>query len=350
MGDPLAHIQTISRVKRPFPSRPDHSSADPVQLWTNYFKMAIGNPDLVLYLYDMSFEAFPPEGSTPPDEEIPVPKGKKLIQVIRCALNTPTFTDISSEIATDFGKTLVSCKKFGKDKLKTEQFQFRAENEIKPRTDATRFQMTLTETEKTPVSDLTSFLVSGGIGEGGDKNIKPIMHALDIILGHYGKLSLNIATPKRGKSFPLEPSRSEEFRLAGPKMNEGYLRGIYGFFASVRATTNQTLVNCNACCGAFYKSISLVEFFGLFNVRQNSFPSREQLKNLEKAIQGLRVELTHLKNDDNTPIRSIIGFARSYGGPEDVEFDHEKDGKTYTVAAYWKIKSSLLIASAHLIH
>ena len=89
-------------------------------------------------------------------------------------------------------------------------------------------------------------------------------------------------------------------------------------------------VNCNACCGAFYKPGPLVDLFAMFIFDQN--PSPEQLKRLEKAIQGLRVALTHLKNE--RPLRTVFGLAHPYGGPRKVKFFLSKENKTYTIADY----------------
>lgn len=62
MGDSLARIQTIDVDEGLFPIRPDlgnTSIQESVQLWANYFAMELHKRDLVLYLYNMAFEAFP---------------------------------------------------------------------------------------------------------------------------------------------------------------------------------------------------------------------------------------------------------------------------------------------------
>lgn len=344
MGDLLNRIQTLGIDDDLFAVRPDHgvqSVRNEFSLWANYFEMALQKPNLVLYLYQMSFEAFPPKGEPPPEKEITIPTGKKLMQVIRCALETSTFTEIKSEVATDFGKTLISCKKLEESQMQTGQFKFWAENEIenevpKPRKLATRFRMTLEKKGQLHLSNLLKYLASNTKREGAYEDTMPLVQALDIILDHYGKLSLKIATPKKGKCFPLEPT--EPFDLEGPKGTRGYLRGVRGFFASVRATTDRTLVNCNACCGAFYKPGPLDLLFAMFIPSRNA--NYEQLKRLEKAIQGLRVELDYHKNDDDgqpmRSLRTIFGLAHPYRGPKELEFHHKKENKTYTVADYWK--------------
>ena len=354
MGDLLARIQTTEANDCLFPLRPDYggpAGVNTVPLWANYFELNLQKPDLDLYLYEMTLEAIPPNGS--PEKEVTVPEGKKLMQVIRCALRTSTFESIKHDIATDFGRTLISHKKLESKEMKTGKFKFWAENEIenevpRPRKNASRFQMTLRDRGKLPLPDLVNYLASNTNREGGYEEILPIVQALDIVLGHYGKFSLKITTPKQGKCFPLDPTASEVFRLQGPKSSQGYLQGVRGFFATVRATTERTLVNCNACCGAFYRPGPLEDLFKMFVFpNQQSFPA--DAKRLEKAIQGLRVELTHLKDAENNPIRSIrtiFGLAHPYDGPRNVTFYHKEDEKTYTIADYWAKKGIFLVRSA----
>lgn len=340
---------------RLFPVRPDYGDQGAkknVSLWANYFQMTLQNPDLVLYHYEMTFEAFPPKGSPPPEREMTIPEGRKLMQIVRCALRTSTFDNIKSDIATDFSKLLVSSKKLEDIQLRAGQFKFWAENEIQdgvpsPRAKANRFRMTLKLRDNGEIraSKLLEYLASSTNIDGAYESILPIVQALDIIIGHSGKFSLDTVTPKQGKCFPLNKSdlnNSAKFKLEGPRSTKGYLEGVRGYFASVRATTNRLLVNCNACCGAFYTAVPLVDVFGMFT-RDQSLPP-VQWKRLEKAIQGLRVELTHIQ--DKRALRTVFGLAHPYNGPRDVRFFHERDEKTYTVAEYWTKKGDSLVESA----
>ena len=61
----------------------------------------------------------------------------------------------------------------------------------------------------------------------------------------------------------------------------------------------------------------------------------EECKRLESAIQGLRVELLHLKDGDHMPMRTVFGLAHPYAGPGRVGFYHKVDNRTYTVVEYW---------------
>lgn len=333
----MAHVQTTDVQNGLFAERPDDGTYQPrsgVELWANYFEMAFQKPELVLHIYEITFKSFSP------DKELKIPEGKKLVQVIRCALRLSTFKEVESDIATDFSKKLISCKRLGEKQMVTGKFKFWAETEIekgepKPRKQAIRFQMFLAHTQELRVSDLATYLASDAGDKGAYEKSLPIIQALDIILGHRVKLSLEVATPKQGKVFPCQPTNAEMFQLGGPQV-PSYLQGIRGFFASVRATTDRPLVNCNACCGAFYIPGSLKDLFRMFITDQT--PTQEQCKRLESAIQGLRVELTHLKDEKKEPIRTlrtIFGLAHPYRGPRQATFYHEGDKKLYTVAEYW---------------
>ena len=190
------------------------------------------------------------------------------------------------------------------------------------------------------VSKILEYLASSNKIEGAYESILPMVQALDIILGHSAGLSLETVTPKQGKCFPLKDRKT--FKLEGPRGTTGYLEGVRGYFASVRATTNCLLVNCNACRGAFYVAVPLVNLFGMFF--QDQSPNPEHWRRLEKAIQGLRVELTHIK--DKRALRTVFGLAHAYNGPRDVRFFHENEQKTYTVAKYWTKKGVSFVKSA----
>ena len=337
MAHSYAHVQTVDVTDGLFALRPDYGVQGSVQLWANYFPMVFKNPKLVLFIYEMTFKAFPPKVSSDSNEELKVPEGKRLVQVIRCALNTSNMDKVKLDIATDFSKKLISCKRLGSDQMATGKFSFQAENETTLRRNPNRFQMFLEPKGELRVSDLMAYLASNAQGRGLHENILPIIQALDIILGHRAKLSLNTATPKHGKCFPQRPAtgqnNNESFRLEGPPKTEGYLHGVRGFFASVRATTDRPLVNCNACVGAFYKISPLDHLFGMFISSRN--PSVEDCKRLESAIQGLRVELLHLPDEGHKPMRTIFGLAHPYAGPAQASFYHKVDERKYTVAQYW---------------
>ena len=333
----------------PYPNRPDYGinvGKATVQMWANYFPLTFKNPNLVLYIYDMTFEPLQhttSKDSPSSERKLTAPEGKKLAQVIRCALCSPTFDKARSNIATDFSKILVSSKMLDEEEMKSVKIDTWGENESQPHTDAPQFQMTIQPTIDLRVSDLLNSLKSSAQGSGALDKVPPIIQALDIVLGHQAKMSLEIATPKRGKCFRLQPNDTEKFRLQGPGRFDGYLHGVRGFFASIRATSNRPLVNCNACCGAFYKDGPLQNIFAMFIGR---YATTADYKKLEYAIQGLRVELTHLPNQHGRPvrpIRTIFGLARGYGGPNQVKFTHKGENMTYTVASYWNNKSECLV-------
>ena len=176
---------------------------------------------------------------------------------------------VTSDLATDFSKISISCKKPGSDQMQTGRFNFRAENETTLRTNPHPFQMFLQQKDELCVFDLLDYLASSAQGRGLHENIRPIIQALDIILSHRSKLSLDNATPKQGKCLPQRPDANETFPLQCPLNTLNYLHGNRGFFASVRATTDRTLLNGNACVGALYKESHLDDLFWMFLSNQN---------------------------------------------------------------------------------
>ena len=138
--------------------------------------------------------------------------------------------------------------------------------------------------------------------------------------------------PKQGKCFPERPNANETFPRQGPPNTPGDLHGVRGFSASVRATTDRTLVNYNACVGAIYKESHLDDLFCIFLSCQ--YPSVKEYKRLESAIQGLRAELLHLVDGDHKSMRTTFGLALPYAGPGRVGFHDKDDERTYTVAGY----------------
>lgn len=87
MAHSFALVQTVDAKDGLFALRPDVGHQGSVQVWANYFGMAFRNPKLVLYILEMTFKAFPPKASPDPNEELSVPEGKKLVQVIRYGLS-----------------------------------------------------------------------------------------------------------------------------------------------------------------------------------------------------------------------------------------------------------------------
>ena len=336
--DASAHIQTVDPQNSLLAIRPDYGNQSPKgsdSLWANYFQMNLTNKLLVLYLYTIYLETFDSDSKPLSEAEKAAPTGKKLVQIIRCGLRTPTFNKVQSDIATNFSNMLTSCRKLGNDQIQTDKFKFWAENEIRngiprPRSNALQYRMTLKQNGELRISDLLDYLASGTQGRGANENISQIIQALDMILCYRSKLDFsNVATPKKGKCFPIG-ANTDFFNLTRYGAYS-YLQGVRGFFASVRASTDRTLVNCNACCGVFYQPGSLVT---LYNSFLPANPSSYDYKRLQSAIRGLRVQPTQ---PQDSPVRTIFGLTRDYEGPRKASFTAE-DGIHYTVEKYWAKK------------
>ena len=60
----------------------------------------------------------------------------------------------------------------------------------------------------------------------------------------------------------------------------------------------------------------------------------EECERLQSAIQGLRVGLAGLKDEDHKLMGTIFGLAHPYAGPGQVGVYHKVDDRLYTVAEY----------------
>ena len=136
-----------------------------------FFRDGFQKPKIGSLHYEMTFKVLSPKASPDPNEELSVPEGKELVQVVRCALSTLNMQKVKSDIATNFSKILISCKKLGSDQVKTGKFSFQAENETTLRTDPNRVQMFLQQKGELCFSDLLGYLASSAQGRRLHENI-----------------------------------------------------------------------------------------------------------------------------------------------------------------------------------
>lgn len=94
----LASALAASSLDVKLPPRPAYgTSGRAIVLYTNYFELKGINPDTELYRYSVSFQ---------PDNELPKPKKKRLVELL---LNTSPFAGLP--IASDWAQILVTPKK-----------------------------------------------------------------------------------------------------------------------------------------------------------------------------------------------------------------------------------------------
>ena len=266
------------------------------------------SPKLILHRYSIAIS--------------PDATGKKLAQIVRLMYLDDYFSTLKDDMVTDFRSNIISRVQFKSPRIVV-KIKYRNENEDTPKESATEYQVKIEESGRFPVETLIASLTSTSIDIYPDK--PSAVQALNIILGHHGKASQEIATVGKNKSFSITGNGTGDLRSG--------LIALRGFFTSVRAATARILVNINVTNGAFYEPAPL-------NVAMNKH-GLKSLPVLERFLKRIRVKVIHLpekKNAAGQPvprIKTIMGLAsksdgqgsehppivKAFGaGPRDVQF------------------------------
>lgn len=276
------------------------TKGNPVTLSTNHFKLAI-RPGLKLYRYSITVS--------------PEAKGKKLTQMIKEALSLPEFDLLRPVIFSDFSAFLLSPQMLPGDLLKVSvpykkgdgakdpndakssndnEISSGAEDSSDPRKYYVRFEFIR----------MVDFINATNAQDGSaNQGNLPIAQDLDIVLGHYRKLSPDIAMIGKRKAFPLRvPNVEPIFLSEGQREERALLAALRGFFSSVRLGTAGILVNVNVSHGPFYVPRQLPFVFRMIENRPQVHATR-----IPGLLKTLRVELTHLQ--PKKILRTISGYA-----------------------------------------
>ena len=295
---PSEEIQ-VKHQKRPGPVA---SKGDEVTLATNYFGLSV-KPGLELYRYSITVS--------------PEAKGKKLSQMIKDALLLQIFDALRPGLVSDFAAFLLSRKPLPDDLSKVlvpykKDTSTKDSNDSKPPAGT---KSTITAKDSNDPEHSSTYSVTFGyirmveirndtkIQTTADQVNLPMVQDLDIVLGHYRKLSSDISMVGKRRAFRLSIlknlSDSDYQNLA---MENSLLVAIRGFFSSVRLSTKGFLVNINVTHGTFYKDRYLPEWLQMVQARPEVHSTR-----VEGLLQGLRVKLCHLSPQ---VIKTISGFAK----------------------------------------
>ena len=297
--------QEVVRLKGQ-PPRPPSSLRNHIPLASNHFQLT-HEANLVLWHYQIIVH--------------PEIKGPKLTQVIKTALNSGSLRNLKPNIVTDFSAIMLSVQDIPQEFRKF-KLQYMSEVETQASQDAKVYTISLDPIGTVDLSNSVAYLQQLPIDPSG----LPIEQALDIVLGHYRKLSDEIAIVNKRKAF-LVTAKAERHDL-------GFLNALRGYFSSVRMSQSSFLVNINVSHGAFYKVPKrLFEIIQWLERQQNV-----QRSKVPGLLRGLRVRSSHIprvwsfwgypRSSDGKgymlhPPRFAVANAVSYT-PEQIEFFHEK--------------------------
>ena len=291
-----ALMKTAAQARMPL--RPGYGTQGrPVMLWANYFEMA-APMDLVLFRY--SIEILPAAGG-----RVPVGRKAKRVIEILCEEHFAAYQHI---LATDCKSNLI-CK----SELPLEEqgyvIQHRLEDEDDPPPSAPSYKVRLQPTGTLSISELMDYLTSSNASElFGSK--EEIIQALNIVMGHYPKVSRHIFSKGANRHFSMTPEPFDIINLGGG------LQAVRGFFVSVRAATCRILLNVQVAHTPCYEGGPLGLLMDTF-LRQNG----GNMFRLANFVKKLRVQVTHIvrKNrvgQEVARIKTVAGLASPGDGPE----------------------------------
>lgn len=319
-----------------FPGRPGHGTqGKKIILRTNYFHVQsayeAGRLEHVVDLHRYNI-------STTPADTLSKPKKRRLVEMI--AETTP-FQGIGW--ATDYSSFFVTTKELPSRDLRG-TIELRDANEppfpppqqgeppnIQQARRRRSKQYRIQYTNSFTLSQLVDSLRANGAGAffaaRGD-----IIQMLNVIIAKKANTTANVYNTSLNKFYPDNGHPlTQEINLGAG------LRGLRGYYASVRTSTRRILLNLNVSSAAFYKAIPLRalmnEVIGNDRLPRNA----HDLPALEAFLKHLRVETKYLKahnangkdkvDNNGQPIvarksKSIFGFAKRppFGHAKQVTF------------------------------
>ncbi|KAI0554701.1 ribonuclease H-like domain-containing protein [Xylaria curta] len=296
-------------LREVFPPRPSYGKqGGRIILRANYFTL---EPSLKLVLYRYSWsvkkeekqESGKQDGKKNKAQEL---EGKKLGRVIQLCLESPGLAEFQNDVVTDFRAVLIARRDIPDQEI---TIAYRAEGEVDPRPNATRYTMELKKNQTLHAADLVSHLTSTDLNSqyGGQLDA---VQALNILVNHYAKSSSEVTTLGTSKSFP--PVRADDKDHKGPKNYEDLgagLTAVRGYFTSVRAATARMLLNANVSHAAFYSKGSLGDVMKSFLQANEDNPYK-----LASFLKRVRITVNHLEKKNNKGqivqrVKTIYGLA-----------------------------------------
>jgi hypothetical protein len=335
------------------PRRPGYGTEGrKIVLSTNFFKLTGTNPSKSeFHRYSVTLQ---------PDNEIPKPKRKRIIQLL---LQRSPFKDVTC--SSDWAQVIISTAKLdlGASRQSYDIEWYPADGQPLPARAADESESTKKARKRNSFTVLVesigdvslselmkdlSFSVSGGTYP---KKME-IIQALNIMLSHGPSTDSNIVTVGQNKYYPFQ-GHAQAVIL---DLTQG-LVALRGYFSSVRTSVNRILLNVNVATGAFYKAGPLLDLMGSFcggppwNVQQQIY------LRLSSFVKKLRIETNYIvdKDKDGNPKKGKGGapvkkrkvhtiFCISVHGKNATNMKFTTGGKEYTVQAYFLEKHGMRLA------
>ena len=248
------------------PRRPAYGSrGQKVLVWTNYFRLQMGN--MTLFRYEIRIKK---EG-----KDVPTALAKRLVQL----LIEGQLRDMHIDAVTDFRSTLIARQSLNDDLSFNVIYQ--AEGESEPEDDALQYQITLEPNSTLNMSELVDYSTSTSAGIPLSQ-IQELLQALNIVLGYASRTENNTVTV--GRNSRVSTAVDQPRLLLG-----GGLEAMRAFVFSARAATERVLINVQIKNLPFLTATPLTELVTAF---RNSGGARHALGPFLRLVS---VQVTHLQ-------------------------------------------------------
>ncbi|KAF2003697.1 Piwi-domain-containing protein [Amniculicola lignicola CBS 123094] len=325
--DLSAAVATLSIGEHQLPRRPGYGTkGKPITLWTNYLHLESLKKDTALYRYSVSFI---------PNNEIPKPKKKRLIQLL---LGTAPFSQV--DCASDWAQVIISMNKIKLDakrnEYKIEWFPADGEplpaaspgdsDQIKASRKRNTFCLGVEEIGTVSLGELMKDL-------SNPSTMYPLrletIQALNVLLAQGPSTDAQIATAGGNRFYPFGRHPQMESMSLG-----GGLQALRGYFSSVRTSINRILVNVNVATAAFYNHGPLIDM--MMEANNNRPPQNPiEYRRVSAFVRKLRIETNYIPDSKGKPKRKVhvIGDLSPFNqNATNTKFDWtDSSGKTKTV-------------------
>jgi hypothetical protein len=152
-----------------------------------------------------------------------------------------------------------------------------------------------------------------------------VIQLINIILCQGPNDFANIKCIRQNKFYPDDDHPDPEI---GPL--SGGLQALRGFYASVRPATHRLLLNLNVTAGAFYKPVSLLQLWDLYQpLRNGNARSNDQWKQIASFCRHLKFRTMYAK-DKQPRDKNFVSFCTKplYGNADQVKIKWKGPGGT----------------------
>lgn len=353
--DKIVNSASDSGIGQAYPLRPSFGSAGQnVVVWANYFEMKVPS-NLSIHQYAIG------------ELDLKVTPKQKALIIHELMAQCDGIANLV--IVTDFKSYILSMPtEMPGGPLISKKVKYPPTKEGETPKNQKEYQVPITYGKAFHLSDLSQFLAStdpSAVYPAKDE----LVQALNILRNYHPQTSGNVVTVGAHKVFSPSPQPSDTIDL------KAGLKGVKGFFASVRLATSRVLVNVNVSHAAFYEAkagrlSNLIQEYRGGTPRGRGVAAESALLKRVKVqpdltifedgnsrlVHGVRTIWGYATKDDGRGRGGLPGLPhppkvpKFAAGANEVAFWYEREGEAgayITVENFFKMKYSKVLRSPY---